>query len=418
MRTEEDLRNALERIAAKAPDFTPALDDEHAVRPRHRRTPLVLATVMATAAAAIGGPILVDHLRDTSAQPAGEQAAVSWRNWVTVTAPAGMIVNPRAYEANRQVYQLAGVGSPWARWCLLTLHRNGDFDPGKIPADSPRIDLDGLAGRLVTMPNGEPIVPLPVGYAMSSGSPVRPVTTVAWQPAKGIWALLSCQRQQELGTREVPTIDAPSDSDSDTAVAFAKTIKATPQRLSAPFKVGYVPNGLRTLRVLDKTANFSGDGHSFSVVFTDGNPATGAKPRQEWSGDRDHPQAKAAKYGSLWGPQPLPGEDLEIAYSTDKFWNSKTRMEKYDPVDLKIHGWNAWYTADGTETVQTKGKPLEKPAPDNGLRMERNGVAITVRVLGGNADKAQLRKIAEALTLPEDPLNTAQWFDAGIAIPR
>jgi hypothetical protein len=410
MRTEEDLRNALDRIAAKAPDLTPLLDSLPAVRParRQRRTTLVVATVVATAAAAIGGPIVVDRLRDAPVQPAGEQAGSPWRNWVTLTAPAGMIVNPRSYEANRQVYQLAGVGSPWARWCLVTVHRNGDFDPGKIPAGSPRIDLNGLAGRLVTMPNGEPIVPFPAGYAMASDNRVRPVTTVVWQPAKGIWALASCERQQQLGTLEVPTIDAPSDTDSDTAVAIAKTVKATPRQLSAPFKIGYVPNGLQAQRVRDKTANFTGDGHSFSVVFTDGNPATGVESK-----------SGTVKAGGLWGPQPMTGEDLEIAYTTDKFWNQKTRFEEHDPSDLTIHGWKAWYTADQLVTAANKSElPRAKEAADNGLRMERNGVAITIRTFGGPADKAQLRKIAESLTLPKNPSDTKQWYDATTAIPR
>ncbi|MFG1622429.1 hypothetical protein [Kribbella sp. NPDC049227] len=408
MRTEEDLRNALDRIAATAPDRSPIVDNLPVDRPpRRRRTALVLATVMATAAAAVGGPILVDHLRDTTTQPAGEQAGSPWTNWVTLTAPKGMIVNPRAYEANRQVYQLAGVGSPWASWCLLTLHRNGDFNPGKIPSDSPRIDLNGLAGRLITMPNGEPIVPFPVGYAMTS-VPVRPMTSVAWQPAKGIWALLSCEKQQELGTRAVPQIDAPYDADSQTAVAVAKSIKATPQPLTAPFKIGYVPSGLHTQRVVDKTANFTGDGHSFDVVFSDGNPRTGLKPDPAWP-----------KTGSLWGPQPQPGEDLEIRYSTDKFWNQQTRHEDTLPADLTIHGFKAWYSADKMIVTTEKGKPpLAQPGAPNVLRLEGKGLSITVRALGNHPDKTQLRRIAESLTLPVNPTNPANWYDAGTALPH
>ena len=59
MRTEEDLRNALDRIAATAPDRSPIVDNLPVDRPpRRRRTALVLATVMATAVAAVGGSIL------------------------------------------------------------------------------------------------------------------------------------------------------------------------------------------------------------------------------------------------------------------------------------------------------------------------------------------------------------------------
>lgn len=331
MRTEDDLRNALERIATKAPDFTPIFDDEPAVRPvRRRRTPLVLATVMATAAA-IGGPILVDHQRETSTQPAGEQAASSWRNWITLTAPPGMTINSRLYEANRQIYELAGVGKPWSGWCLLTLHRNGDFDPGKIPADSPRIDINGLAGRLIN---------LPVGYTMASGRQVRPAATVAWQPTKGIWALASCERQQESGTRMVPAIVAPTDSDNATGVVVAKTIKATPQRLAAPFQVGHLPAGLRTERVLSKTAN-TGAGQVFSVAFTDGNAATGTKPRPGTSGNPDNSQAMKM-LANAWEPPSMPGDDLNITYNTGLLWNSRTRAEIFDPADLKIRDWKAW----------------------------------------------------------------------------
>lgn len=71
--------------------------------------------------------------------------------------------------------------------------------------------------------------------------------------------------------------------------------------------------------------------------------------------------------------------------------------------------------------MQGKDKPLvapTKPGRANALRMERDGAAITVRFLGGNADKTQLRKIAESLAIAKDSLNTAQWFDASVAIPH
>lgn len=436
MRTEDDVRNALERIAAKAPDFTPILDNEPTVgSTRRRRLPLVIATVVATTAAAIGGPILVNHLRDTSAQPAGEQPVASWRSWVTFTAPAGMSVTRRVYEANRQIYELAEVGSSLTRSCLLTLHRNDNFDPGKIRASSPRIDINGLAGRLITTPYGESIAPLPAGYAMALGRKVRPSATVAWQPAKEVWALLSCWRQQRLGTRQIPE---PSDSAGDTAVAVAvaKTVKATPQRLAAPFTISHWPDDLRAQRVLSGTAracwvaagcplipspltaSLSGDGHLFRVVFTDGDATTGAKPKQGWSEDPESKFAQAEALTSpIWRPHPLPGDDLDITF----VWDGQSRTANLGPADLEIRDWKVWYITAPLEAVQGGSEPLvmpTMPAAEDALRMELNGVAITIRFLGGKADKAQLRKIAESLTFPKVPLNTAQWFDADIAIPR
>ncbi|GAB2651269.1 hypothetical protein [Kribbella swartbergensis] len=406
MRTEQDLRNALDRLAATAPDVTPVVDDLPAVRPaRRRRTTLVLATVMATAAAIVGGSVVVDRLRATTPPPAGQDSSSPWVGWAKVTAPDGMIVNPRVYEPNRQLYQLAGVGSPWSSYCLLSLHRNGDFDPRKIPADSPRIDVNGLAGRLITMPDGQPIVPFPRGYAISAVGPVRPMTTLAWQPSRGLWALVSCVQQQQLGTREVPQIDAPVDAAADSAVAVARKLTATQQRVLSPFRIGYVPSGLKVKSVSDKTSNFTGDGHQFRVLFSDGNPRTGLQ-------GADHGER------SMWGPMPGAGDDLEITYTTDKFWNQNTRFEQHNPADLTIHAYKAWYTADVLGAV-AGSKPVDKTTRDNGIRLEGKGMAITVRRLGnGPADKAELRRIAESLTIPGNPLSTDQWYDATTAIPR
>ncbi|MEU4197168.1 hypothetical protein AB0E69_35070 [Kribbella sp. NPDC026611] len=419
MRTDSELRAAFDRLAATAPTPTLNLDalppqqlSPSQRPPRRRRTVLVLATAAATATAAIGLRVGLEQA------PVAGQPGEAWQNWITVTAPAGMIVNPRAYQANRQIYQLAGVDSPWQKWCLLTLHRNGDFNPSRIPANSPRVDINGLAGRLATMPDGEPVVPFPPGYAMSFGKDGRPVTSVAWQPAKGIWALLACQSQRHWGTVKVPTIDAPSDSDPTTALAIAKTVKATPQRLTSPFKLGYVPAGLHPLRVQDKTSNFPGDGHSFSMIFTDNNPATGTVDRPLWSGDKDHPKAgEGVTYGSIWGPQAQPGEDLEITYSTDKFWNAQTRIGT--SPDLTIHGYKAWYLWDHLETIPNQnGAPAYQPGPKNVLRLERNGVAITIRTLDTPVNTSALRRIAESLTLPNKPLDPHQWYDASTALPH
>ncbi|MFI6678849.1 hypothetical protein [Kribbella sp. NPDC050470] len=398
MRTEEDLRAAFNHLASSAPAPDETLT--RLGRVRRRRTPLVVATALATATAAVAGPIVVSQLNDRAVTAEPRNSA--WTPWVDLPVPKGMRVNPRVHTANRQDYELIGfTGRPWITTCLLTVHRNGDFDPATIPAGSPRIDLNGRSGRVVRSTQRRPFIAAPRGYLGAiQGDPLQ---TVVWQPGDGLWALLTCSSQQELGTLKVPQLDAPYEANVPLAVTIAKSISPGTRTLGSPVKVGYLPEGLRPGRVTYRSpdAGIEGSGQNFTVDVSDGNPATGFRLRD---------LKGYAKTDRPYDPQ--PGDDLRIRVTTDKFWNQMSRFPEPKP-DLTINGMKAWYIAE-----LTFGEPVDRPKPaKSAIRMEGNGVAVVIQDLTSTPDVGRLRRVAEPLQLAGDPRDPTTWFDAATAIP-
>ncbi|TCO35205.1 hypothetical protein EV652_10184 [Kribbella steppae] len=404
MRTEEDLRAAFDHLGRTAPapdDLLAKLDTLRPVR-RRRRTPLVVATAVATATAAIAGPLVVNHLNDRANTTGQERRNLAWTPWVDLPVPKGMKLNPRVYTANRQDYELIGfTGKPWITACLLTVHRNGDFDPAKIPAGSPRVDLNGRPGRVVHSTPSRPFNPAPRGYlGVIQGNPLQ---TIAWQPGDGLWALLTCSSQRELGTLKAPQLDAPYQANVPLAVTIAKSVSPGTRTLGSPVKVGHLPEGLRPDRVTYRspTGEAEGFGQNFVIDLSDGNPATGFRPRDlDASAKDDRPY------------EPRPGDDLRIRFTTDKFWNQMSRFPQPRP-DLTINGMKAWYVAD-----LVFGEPIGKPKPaKTAIRMEGDGVAVVIQGLSATPDLDELRKVAETLRLAGNPHDPNTWFDAAVAIP-
>jgi hypothetical protein len=399
MRTEEDLRQAFDHLAGTAPaadDVRARLDTHQPVR--RRRTPLVVATALATAAAVAAVPLVVSHLDNRADTTGQEKRNTAWTPWVELPVPKGMRLNPRVYSANRQDYELIGFkGRPWLTQCLLTVHRNGDFDPATIPAGSPRIDLNGREGRVVTASQSKPFIPEQRGYlGRIQGDQLK---TVVWQPDKGLWALLTCSSQVELGTLQVPTIDAPFKPNLPLTQTIAKSVSPGVRNLGSPLEVGYLPWGLRPDRVIYRSPEdeVEGSGQTFDIHVSDGRPATGYQPRQL-------PYADSAY-------NPPRGTDLRIRFTTDKFWNQMSRHPQPEP-DLTINGMKAWYLTD-----LLVGQIAPSKTTKTAIRMEGNGVAVIVQGLSPKPDLDELRKIAENLRITGTPDDPDTWFDAAVAIP-
>jgi hypothetical protein len=364
------------------------------------------ATAIATAAAAISGPLVMAQL-DNRTDPAGQDKRnVAWTPWVDLPVPKGMRLNPRVHTTNRQDYELVSIDSPWLTQCLLTVHRNGDFDPATIPAGSPRVDLNGREGRIVTAPQSKPFIPAPRGYL----GPLRgnELKTVTWQPGTGLWALLTCTSQLELGTRKVPKLDAPFKANVDLATTIAKSISPGTRNLGSPIKIGYLPTDLRPEYVSYRgpDGEAKGFGQDFGILLSDGDPKTGFQPRQL--------PDKVAKPSSAYSPR--IGDDLQIRYTTGKFWDQLSRFE-YRKPDLTIHGLKAWYVEDAVIGGPIAYGPNPDKLAKTAIRMEGNGVAIIVHSLGAKPRLDDLRKIAETLQLTKTPNDPNTWFDASTAIP-
>ncbi|HEY3559184.1 MAG TPA: hypothetical protein VGL05_17055 [Kribbella sp.] len=420
MRTEQDLRDAFDELADSAPDAGDIRAALHngAPRPAFRRTALVIGTAIATAAAAVAA-VVVPHVISSVVPVADHQKQPSaWSSWAGVPAIEGIDITMQTYTADRQDYELLLNYSPWVDACELQLRRNGDFDPKTVPAGSPTLKLGDRTAQVVTWPRAEPFPAAPRGYIMPMfAAPVG--KTLVWQPAKDVWGLLTCESQRHLGTVKVPTIDAPYDANTALAAKLAVTLDGSSSALRSPFRIGELPADLTARRVTFQPdrRGIDGDGNGLTVTLGDGNPTTGYQPAKKPTVST----AKGDKVGAgIEGGNPAydlqTGDDLSIRYSTDKFWNSYTRMGT-KPV-ATIHGMKAYFVLDQSLGVNTSSPAKDKDhlAERNVLRLEGDGVSVEIRSLGNQLTHDQLIRIAEGLQLTDHPKDPGSWFDAATAI--
>jgi hypothetical protein len=413
MRSEEDLRNAFDHLADTAPDpgeIRQALE-RGGRRGAHRRTAPIVVTAMATATAAVAA-VLTPALFVSGSNVADQRTrSTAWARWVGLSLPKDVYATTQVYGTNRQDSELQVVnGTPWPTFCQLQVHRNGDFDPGRIPPSSPTVALGGHQARIVTSTKKAPFPPGPQGYRFPLlGDTLK---SLVWQPAEGLWALLTCESQRQLGTVKIPTIDGPYDPDVKVASTIVRSLSG-PQKLGSPIVANELPDGLAARRITYSPAkgNVEGSGEDFAAMFSDGNPGTGyQKPQSYCSLAFKSPPPKVCPEGNL-AYQPQVGDDIEIRYTTDKFWNSMSRYAK--PIAI-IHGMKAYYAyATGLATSQPKNTAPSYDA----VRLEGDGVAITIRSLAPTPSLDELRDIAENLRLTNFPSNPSTWFDAATAIP-
>lgn len=101
--------------------------------------------------------------------------------------------------------------------------------------------------------------------------------TIVWQPGTGLWALLTCESQRQLGTPKVPQIDGPHEPNVAIATSIASSVAPDTRPLGSPVKLGELPDGLRGRRVsyAGPEAGIPGSGQNFTVMLSDENPVTG-----------------------------------------------------------------------------------------------------------------------------------------------
>jgi hypothetical protein len=398
MRTENDLRESFDRLAAGAPhpgNVRAALQDG---RRAPRRTALIIGTALATATAATAA-VVAPHLISSGAPVAGRPKADSaWSRWVDLNLPGNVHAVGQRFTANRQDFELFNAAQVRLSSCQLQLHRNGDFDPATIPAASPTIDIGGHPARVVTSTAKQPFMPGPLPYRYPAIASVR--KTLAWQPVDGVWSLLTCETQRK------PDTEIAADADLGMATGLASAFGA-PARLGSPVKLGDLPDGVTAREVnyqpTEKVIGVSGD--NFTVLLGDGSPATGYVP----------PVLEPAGLvsGEPWDPD--RGDDLSIRYDTSTRWNQATQI-RHGKADAVIHGMKAYYI---NQTITYSKKDPSKATlsgPLNTLRLEANGVAVVITSYTPNPSKDALIRIAQSLELTKQPNNPAAWFDAATAI--
>ncbi|GAA1605667.1 hypothetical protein GCM10009789_69550 [Kribbella sancticallisti] len=406
MRTEEDLRTAFDHLADTAPSADEILPAIHPPRPpRRSRTPLILGTVVATVAAALAAPLAVSHLKGADPAPAGPDRNSALVNWVTMRIPATLGDRGRTYRTDYQVQYYIG-GTTAASTCLLSTHRNGDFVPATIPAGSPTVMINETKARLVSAPASKPALSLPPEYFSSASIapgkgakaeltrylrvPGETMTTVVWEPAPGLWQLITCSSQVDNGW-----LDAPHHPDVKLATSIAESVKAQPQPLLTPYRVTHLPTGLHEQRGNTFDADKgTGAGHGFTTWFSDGNPSTGA------------PKATIAFNGN---GRPEPGDDLKISYDgTMKFLE---RYQQQKP-DLTINGRPAW-NHSGEAVIQPPAEGGKTAAP--GFTMVGDGFLVRITGYPG-ITQAEILKVAEGLQFAPSSVDKTTWFDAATAL--
>ncbi|QNE22120.1 hypothetical protein F1D05_34710 [Kribbella qitaiheensis] len=262
MRTEEDLRNAFDHLADSAPDPSNILAAQEPKPVRRSRTPLVLGAVLATTAAVVAVPVIVNHNKQQTVQPATQPptrpANDSWRDRLNFPQPANLpYFDSSAFGRHSQGVILTSETST----CVVNAYAKGAFDAGSIPPGSQRIKINGTLGYVAVL--ADPF------------SPQAPkVKWAVWEPAPNTWMTTYCQRSHKV--------------DPAGAVALAKVADLSEQRLPAPYRIGYVPAGLNvtSLSVIPHSSATSEAEQDFiAYLGTDQdeaeNPSTGQLPHAQ-----------------------------------------------------------------------------------------------------------------------------------------
>lgn len=405
----------MDHLADQAPhpaDIRAALTAGRAYRPR--RTTAILATAVVTATAAVAAvvvPHVISHGRSDSATQ--DKRDTAWSRWVDLNLPKNIQAVGQVFTQNRQDYEMVDVvQQTWPTFCQLQLHRNGDFDPATIPAGSTPTDISGHEAWIVSSTPAKPFLPAPQAHRFPLFAAVQ--KTLAWQPVDGVWALLSCESQRKLGTVRVPTIDGAMVTNVTLSRSLAESFAPPTGSLGSPVKLGELPQGV-TPRQIDYAPyekGIPGGGESFSVLLSDGNPATGYVHKPP---TRSGPPL-GANIG-VWDP--ALGDDLRIRYSTDQFWNLLSRYPDRFKPDAIIHGMKAYYYTGQIQYSQLKPSTppkLDKRQPVDTIRLEGNGASIEIVSLAKTPSKDDLRRVAESLEVTKHPKTPSTWFDASTAI--
>jgi hypothetical protein len=325
MRTEQDLRQAFDQLAETAADpdhvLTALHRESHPVR--RGRTLLVAGVALATTAAAIVIPLAMKQ--ETAPAPAAAPTGSEiWRDRLSLTLPATLIYDSRGFSRKSQTLTLDGGNTRTT--CVLTAYPPGAFDHQTIP-----------------------------------------LGTFGWQPAPDSWVTAKC------------TVNGRNDPAK--AEQLAKLVNTAPQRLPAPYKIGYLPSGYTVddLSVNPRNESTSEAPNNFIASISDGKK-----------------NGRGTAYTMVDGKrQEVPDVDLLVGYFTEA-QGAAFKPPKPQP-DLRVNGYDAWYQGDG-------------------LVIRGDGYSVRLDNPGG-LPRTELVKLANDLEFAPTPDDTSTWFDAATAIP-
>ena len=237
MRTENDLRVALQHRADQAPETAPALI-ARALADQPRRSPararLSVAVAVAMVAALIAVPFAVKHLATSSngrspspaaTSPAPSTTKVTALSWVT--EPVGGWFERLMYGYPNQENIFTVVPPLHGTAVVITDFPPGGFDTDQL-AEAKPVTVDGhrgYYGQITTMTGPKP----------TSGLRYHPIvgphTALAWEIAPDQWVVLSDAYYESQNPTEKQLVQA--------ATTLGLRVRSAPGRL--PLKIGYLP---------------------------------------------------------------------------------------------------------------------------------------------------------------------------------
>ena len=271
MRTENDLRIALQHEADQAPEVAQALI-RRAMAGQPRRSPvrnrLSVAVAMTIVAALIAAPFAIKRLTTTSnvtrpnpATPSPHRLSEPALSWVTVSNDHYTFDRSMSVGSNQEFIQIEGTF--YDEWALV------DFAPGSfdtsLVAHATSTVVDGHPGYFAKA-TVQPPYPRYLTLLMSplvNGSFAGGhgyFSTIAWQLAPDHWVMLD--RYQTAASLGGPTTWSASEPE---LLAFAATLhlKVRTEPVRQPFRVGYLPGTGWQLKSME--------------VFTDHQPSRGSR---------------------------------------------------------------------------------------------------------------------------------------------
>jgi len=237
MRTEEDLRIALQHRADQAPETAQTLIAHALMEPRHSptRARLSIAVAVAMVAALIAVPFAVKHLSTNSngshpspaaSSPAPSTKKVTALSWVALPPDGSWTERDMYGYPNQEDIYIALFPPPRGNGVIVTDFPPGGFDTGQLASAKP-VTVDGhrgYYGQITTMTGPKP----------TSGLRYHPVVgphpALAWEIAPDQWVVLSVGYYGTAMT-ESQLVSA--------ATSLRLRARSAPARL--PFKIGYLP---------------------------------------------------------------------------------------------------------------------------------------------------------------------------------
>lgn len=263
MRTENDLREAFDHLAADAPDATEVLARLDRTTPAHRRTGLRIAvTVAATAAAVVAAPLLLDQAPTApTTNPAAPATQPSGPFPFGFDLPVGWSARGGYLTGDMLTRSVTG---PGGISCSVTSYRDGAFEQDRLTGRQQAAPVDGRPAA-----TGE----------LNIGKPGVTPRVLAWEYRAGAWAVAQCN-EVVLGKDGVgkERLSLPQQDLRNRQVAES-TDFAEQEGLLTPIKLGPLAGGLRVTEVMvdpvdlhGLTITLRGPAVAFSLMVTDVHP--------------------------------------------------------------------------------------------------------------------------------------------------